>query len=215
MRAVKATVAAAALLAASCSVGEGTGEVRGRLRVQACALDDARYSMQPTFFAGDWHQGTFTVRVGQGGDTGDYSDELVVLVDDTAFVAQHLNERLPVGPPGVTPVHVSLRLSKSCGHSELVQRSPVVALQATRGYVVFEAIYRGDPGSDAAARRTAVSSFSVYLEDPRVVRDEDRVVSEPMVGEGREPPVLGRSRAELEGRFEFYFARGRPAQRFQ
>lgn len=216
MRGVTRVLAPAlAALAVSCSVGDGVGEVRGRLMVQACALDVPRYSMQPGFFGGEWHQGSYTIQISQGGDTGDYSDELVFLVDDTGYVAEHLNERIPVGPPGVSPVHAVLRLTRSCGHREILQTVPNVALMAYRGYAVFEAIYRGDPSADAAARRTAVSSFSIALEDPRVVRDYTQTARERAVGEGREPAVLTRSRAELEGSFEFYFVRGRPAQRFQ
>lgn len=205
----------AALLAGACSVGDGEGEVRGRLMVAACDLQVPDYSMQPDFFAGDWHEGTYTIRIAQGGASGDYNDELVFLVDDTRYIAQHLNERIPVGPPGVTPVHATLRLSKSCGSRELIQVTPNVALSAMRGYIVFEAVYRGDPNADAAARRTTASSFSLALEDPRVVRDTTGTVTDRSVVDEREPVVLARSRAEIEGRFDFYFSRGRPAQRFQ
>lgn len=207
--------AAAALLASACSVGDGEGEVRGRLAVAACDLQVSRYSMQPDFFAGDWHEGTYTIRIAQGGASGDFNDELVFLVDDTRYVAEHLNERIPVGPPGVTPVHATLRLSKSCGSRELLQVTPNVALSALRGYIVFEAIYRGDPNADAAARRTAARAFSLELADPRVTRDTAGAVTDRSVVDEREPVVLSQSRGEIEGRFEFFFARGRPAQRFQ
>jgi hypothetical protein len=205
----------AALFASACSVGDGEGDVRGRLMVAACNLQVARYSMQPDFFAGDWHEGTYTIRISQGGASGEFNDELVFLVDDTRYVAQHLNERIPVGPPGITPVHATLRLSKSCGSRELLQNAPNVALSAVRGYIVFEAVYRGDPNADAAARRTTASSFSLELEDPRVVRDTSGTVTDRSTVDDREPLVLTRSRAEIEGRFDFYFSRGRPAQRFQ
>ena len=207
--------AVAAVLSVSCSVGDGAGEVRGRLMVLACALNDADYSMQPDFFGGEWHQGSYTIQIARGGDTGEYADALVILVDDTAYVAQHLNERIAVGPTGITPVHAVLRLTKSCGRREIVQTTPDAALMAWRGYVVFEAIYRGDPGATAAARRTAVTSFSFDMADPRAVRDYTQTARERAVGEGREPAALTQSRAELEGSFEFYFVRGRPAQRFQ
>ncbi len=204
-----------AALSVSCSVGDGAGDVRGRLMVEACALDVPTYSMQPGFFGGDWHAGTYTIQIASGGDTGEYADVLQILVDDTAYVARHLNERIPVGAPGITPVHAVLRLTKSCGWREIRQSAANVALEAWRGYVVFEAIYRGDPNGDAAARRTAVSAFSMELADPRVVRDYTQSARERGVGEGREPSVLSQSRGELEGSFEFYFSRGRPAQRFQ
>ncbi|MFO0645305.1 MAG: hypothetical protein U0326_03640 [Polyangiales bacterium] len=203
------------VLTVSCSVGDGVGAVRGRLMVEACSLDVPRYSMQPGFFGGEWHQGSFTIQIAPGGDTGEYADELVFLVDDTGYVARHLNERIEVGAAGVAPVHAVLRLTKSCGRRELVQTSPNVALEAWRGYAVFESIYRGDPTADASARRTAVTSFSLELSDPRAVRDYTNSAGTRAVGEGREPAPVSQSRAELEGNFEFYFVRGRPAQRFQ
>lgn len=212
---VTKTAVLAALLASACSVGDGEGEVRGRLMVAACDLQVPHYSMQPDFFAGDWHEGTYTVRIAQGGASGEFNDELVFLIDDTRYVAQHLNERLPVGPPGITPVHATLRLSKSCGNRELLQNVANVSLSAMRGYIIFEAIYRGDPNADAAARRTTASSFSLALEDPRTVRDTAGTVTDRSTVDDREPIVLARSRAEIEGRFDFYFSRGRPAQRFQ
>lgn len=216
MRGLTRAYAAVALtLTVSCSVGDGTGAVRGRLMVEACSINDQNYSMQPEFFGGDWHLGTFTIQIARGGDTGEYADELVFLVDDTAYVAQHLNERIAVGPSGVAPVHAVLRLTKSCGRRELVQTSPNVALEAWRGYAVFESIYRGDPNADASARRTAVTSFALELSDPRAVRDYTNSAGGRAVGEGREPAPVSQSRAELEGNFEFYFVRGRPAQRFQ
>lgn len=211
---VKRLLAVVTALVAACSVGDGEGEVRGRLMVPACNLAVPRYSMQPDFFGGDWHEGSFTIHIARGGSTDEVKDELVLLIDDTGYVAEHLNERLAVGAPGVTPVHAILRLTKSCGAEALVTRTPDVAMPATRGYVVFEAIYRGAPSTDAAARRTTVSAFSMAFDDPRVVRDTTYAVSEPVVGEGREPAVVGQSRAELEGRFDFYFTRGRPAQHF-
>lgn len=215
MRRVTRVAVPAVLLAGACSVGDGEGEVRGRLMVAVCNLNVPRYSMQPDFFAGDWHEGTYTIRIARGGASGEFNDELVFLVDDTRYVAQHLNERIPVGPPGRTPVHATLRLSKSCGSRELIQTTPNVALSALRGYIVFEAIYRGNPNADAAARRTTASAFSLALEDPREARDTTGTVTDRSTVDDREPAVLPRSRGEIEGRFDFFFARGRPAQRFQ
>lgn len=199
----------------SCTVGDGTGSVRGRLQVAVCSLDVPDWSLNPNFFAGEWHQGSYMIRLSRGGDTGEYNDALEFLVDDTSYIARHLNERLPVGAPGVTPVHAVLRLAKTCGRTELVLNTPEVAMEAWRGYVVFEAIYGGDPTAESPARRTSVSSFSIALRDPRVTRDYYGSTGERAAGEGREPRVLSPSRAELEGSFEFYFSRGRPAQSFQ
>jgi hypothetical protein len=203
------------LTLACSSVGDGTGSVRGRVVVPACALYESSYSMQPDFFSGEWHAGSYGIHIARGGSAGEFGDELVFTIDDTAYIDQHLNERIPVGAPGAAPVHASLRLTRSCGVPAIARAQPNIALSAYTGYVVFEAVYRGDPGAAAAARRTSVSSFSIALRDPRVSRDIVGASGARSTLEGREPVVLGESRAELEGNFEFFFTRGRPAQRFQ
>ena len=71
--------------------------------VEACSLNLPHYSMQPGFFGGEWHQGSFTIQIAPGGDTGEYADGLVFLVDDTGYVARHLNERIEVGALVVSP----------------------------------------------------------------------------------------------------------------
>ncbi|GEM_PF-1329956 len=199
---------------AGCSVGEGSGDVRGPMHIAVCSISTGLFDLRPTFFGGDFHDGSLIIRVAQGGETAEFSDEFVWRVNDTAYVASHLNERIPVGPAGVAPVQATFRPNASCGRINISRYAPTVALEAMTGYVIFSSIYRGDPNADATLRLTEVTQFSIQLRDPRVVRDTNpsRDPSGPAI---REPPVLADSVAELEGWFRFYFVRGRPAQRFQ
>lgn len=199
---------------AGCSVGEGSGDVRGPLRLEVCQFSSELFDLQPAFFGGDFHDGTLIIRVAQGGETAEFSDEFVWRINDTSYVAAHLNERIPVGLPGVAPVQATFRPNHLCGRREITRYAPTVALEATHGYVVFSSIYRGDPNADATQRLTEVTQFAVSLRDPRVARDTDPSRS-PTGPAAREPRVLADSVGEFEGWFRFYFVRGRPAQRFQ
>lgn len=198
-----------------CSVGAGEGVARGPIRLPACELDDAVFDLEPDFFGGDWYGGTFTIQLSRGGDTGEFNDALLFRVVDTSYVAAHLGERIPVGPSGVTPVQATLRLSRTCGRTNIARWSPNGALEAFAGYIVFQSIYRGSPNADAPQRLTDVSEFSLSLRDPRQLRDISPLQPSTSAAIGQEPPVLPQAFGELEGRFSFYFSRGRPAQRFQ
>lgn len=199
---------------AGCTVGAGSGDVRGPMHIEACGIDSQLFDLRPAFYGGDFYDGTLIVRLAQGGETAEFSDEFVWRINDTAYVAAHLNERIPVGPAGVAPVQATFRPNASCGRINISRYAPTVALEAMSGYVVFSAIFRGDPNADATLRLTEVTQFSVSLRDPRVVRDTDPS-REPSGPAAREPVTLSDSVGELEGWFRFYYVRGRPAQRFQ
>lgn len=199
---------------AGCSVGEGSGDVRGPLHLAVCDVSTELFNLRPTFFGGDFYDGSLTIRVAQGGETAEFSDEFVWRINDTAYVAAHLNERIPVGPAGVAPVQATFRPNATCGRRNISRYAPTVALEALSGYVIFSAIFRGDPTAGATQRLTEVVQFSVALRDPRVTRDNDPSRA-PSGQAAREPLVLADSVGEFEGWFRFYFVRGRPAQRFQ
>lgn len=202
------------LALAGCSVGEGTGEVRGPLHLEVCSVSTDLFDLKPTFFGGDFHDGTLVIRVARGGETAEFSDEFTWRINDTGYVAAHLNERIPVGPAGVAPVQATFRPNAQCGRINIARYAPTVALEAMNGYVIFSSIYRGDPNADATLRATEVTQFSIELRDPHVVRDTNPS-RDPIGPAVREPRVLSDSTAEFEGWFRFYFVRGRPAQRFQ
>lgn len=198
--------------ALACSVGEGEGIIRGDVRFPVCGIDERDFDFAPQFFGGEWYAGSLTIRIGAGGDLGEFSDELMFRVNDTRYVAEHLNQRIEVGPDA--PVQAILRLTKRCGRVSITRPSPNGAVEAWAGYVVFASIYRGSPIADAPARLTEVTSFSLAMRDPSVRRDL-LAPAPAAVNAPREPAVFEPARAELEGSFRFYFASGRPAQRFQ
>ena len=65
--------------------------------------------------------------------------------------------------------------------------------------IVFTHLFDGDIGESNAQQRRTVADFDFYLGDPREVCA------------GGPPP---RCRGHLQGHFDFYFQRGRPAQAF-
>jgi hypothetical protein len=198
--------------ALACSVGEGEGIIRGEVRMPLCGIDDRAFNFVPAFFGAEWHAGTLLLHIGQGGDLGEFSDELFFRVNDTRYVAEHLNQRIPVGPDA--PIQAILRLSKSCGRVSITRPSHNGSVEAYAGYVQFAAVYRGSPVAEAPARLTEVTEFSLAMRDPSARAD---LLAPPpsAVNAPREPTVPPAARAELEGSFRFYFASGRPAQRFQ
>lgn len=198
--------------ALACSVGEGEGTIRGEVRIPLCGIDDRAFDFAPDFFGGEWYAGSLTIRIGHGGDLGEFSDELMFRVQDTRYVAEHLNQRIPVGPDA--PVQAVLRLTRRCGRVSITRPSPNGSVQAYQGYVQFSAIYRGSPVSDAPARLTEVTEFSLSMRDP-AARADLFSPTPSAVNAPREPAPVAQGRAELEGSFRFYFASGRPAQRFQ
>lgn len=212
-----ATVRSGALLlcvasALACSVGEGVGVVRGEVRIPLCGIDERAFDFAPTFFGGEWYAGSLMIRIGEGGDLGEFSDELIFRVRDTRYVAEHLNQRIPVGPDA--QVQAVLRLTKRCGRVSITRPSPNGSVEAFAGYIKFAAIYRGSPVADAPARLTEVTEFSLAMRDPNP-RTDLFAPTPSAVNAPREPAALEPGRAELEGSFRFYFASGRPAQRFQ
>lgn len=215
LRRVRVNLGAVALCLLStiaCSVGEGEGVVRGEVILPVCDIDDRAFSFRAGFFGGEWYAGSLTIRIGEGGNLGEFSDELSFRVNDTRYVAEHLNQRIPVGPDA--PVQAVLRLTKSCGRVSITRASPNGAVEAYAGYIQFSSIYRGSPVADAPARLTEVTEFSLAMRDandrPDLFSPQPGAVNAP-----REPMLAGAARAELEGSFRFYFASGRPAQRFQ
>ena len=200
-------VIAGLALGLSCSVGSGVGYARGPLSVALCGINTSDWSLDPTFFGGDWSAGTYTIYLQESGAVAEYTNQLVFLVDDTEYVSRHLGERIPVGPSGAAPVKATLALDRACGRTAVTIFGQNVALEAYSGYIIFDAIYRGSSTNDAA-RLTTARAFAIALRDPRPAvdygGDPDNTVPTPF------SPSVG----EMEGSFQFYYAAGRPAQRF-
>jgi hypothetical protein len=201
-----------ALHAACVSVGEGEGEVVSDHLFARDCWDEA-FDLKPDFFAADPFRDAMHIRIQRGSDLLEFSDGLVILIDEVELVRTKLGEAIPVtlppgvAPPGVpvgtvcgeeacrSPVHVALYLLDSCHTQNVV-------LYATEGTITFEELFSGDPNEDDAAEKLTVGSFSVTVGDPR-----DLVLDGPDAG-------TIPNTTELTGDFRFFFQRGQPAQPF-
>ena len=117
-----------AMTASSCSLGEGTGAVSGSLDIPECW--SGRFDLNPNFFAAvPVTDGvSMQIRIQNGGDYDNFSDGLVILVDDINKVRSELGQPLSVDlptnvqAPGVpltanpnpAIVHMSLYLERTC-----------------------------------------------------------------------------------------------------
>lgn len=194
------------------SVGEGTGSAKSQHLYARDCWDDP-FDLRPDFFAADPFRNAMHIRMQRGSDLLEFSDGVVILVDDVEQVRQSLGEPIPVtlppgvAPPGVvvgtlcgeqqcaSPVHVALYLLDSC-HSQNV------VLYATEGTVTFSELFSGDPNEKDAAEKLTEGELDVLVGDPRdVVLTGDEVGTIP-------------NQSRIVGSFRFYFQRGQPAQPF-
>lgn len=186
-------LAAVSLLWASCSVGHGDGEVDGVVSIEGCRREGP-YQLRPTVFLAETAEQVLKIRIQRGSDIEVYSDGIGVLVEDAALVRREFlgqaidiaDPQLPDGGDGPR-VDVTLFLNESCPAERT--KTPVT-LSAVGGTIRFAAIYA--PKVDKDDVRIAADMENVRFEDPRV---DDRW-------------------ALLNGRFDFLYVRGSPAQRF-
>lgn len=117
-----------ALIASSCSLGEGTGDVTGTLDIQDCW--SGRFDLKPDFFAAvPYSDGVnMQLRIQKGGDYETFSDGVIIQIDNINTVRSELGQPLLVDlPPSVKPpgvpvtavanpsiVHMSLYLQQTC-----------------------------------------------------------------------------------------------------
>ncbi|MBI2393896.1 MAG: hypothetical protein HYV09_30270 [Deltaproteobacteria bacterium] len=200
-------LAAAALMSTSCEVGQGVGRVYGDLRVEGCGGKDlSAYSMDPHFFGAIAVGRQLLIRIQRGGDLQEYTDNLVIAVDDLDKVVD--NQPIEVQlqrPPGSGPevpaplVRMTLSLRGTCGSGKVGPNdNPAVVLHVVRGTITFKSILRGDPSSsDTNSKRIEGFFNELVLEDPR------HEVGQP-----------ARSAGTLSGDFKFFYQRGGPAQPF-
>jgi hypothetical protein len=208
-----AALAVAVTAGGSCvSVGEGSGSARSQQLFARDCWDDP-FDLRPDFFAADPFRNAMHMRIQRGSDLLEFSDGVVILIDDIEGVRGRLGEAIDVtlpqgvAPPGVavgslcdgspcaSPVHLALYLLASC-HSQNV------VLYATEGTVTFHELFSGDPNEKDAAEKLIEGEFDVTVGDPRdIVLVGDDVGTIP-------------NQSQLTGTFRFYFQRGQPAQPF-
>lgn len=183
-------------LCSACSVGHGSGEATGEIRIADCTGKVA-YSLRPTFFSAQPIEELLQIRVQRGGDLEKFSDGIHLLVHDAEAVKRTLNTGASVVLPVVeTPpdlqelkhVDVSLFLNDTCERERSIN---TVALSAVSGSVTFNEIYA-----------------------PRVNPNEVQIDFEMnnLRFESREDP--DESWATIDGAVSFLYTRGQPAQPF-
>lgn len=187
-------------LAAACSVGQGRGEMTGRVLDTTCDVDEPAYTLEPTFFSADvveerndaTPQSLLTLRIQRGSYREGDSDGLVVMIRDANDIRARLGEAIPVLPDIDADVQMTVYLNETCesGFPREFWRVPLV-LEGQRGTITFDAIYAPDedPGSTAI-----IGHF------------------EDVVFESRDRPA--ERNATMSGSFSFSFQRGRPSQPF-
>lgn len=222
---MRVLIAGASLMVSvlSACAGHGEGQVIGRVYSAPCRMDGG-YTIHANFFSANRDGASITIRIQNGGGPPEYTDHLVITIDDTdrvaALLAQSMERdaegrpvvTLPVAPrgsPGVI-VHATLFPNWTCGRRKVTRLGQVVGLWAYEGTMTFRSIDRGDRPQgtmDAGLddRVTDVPAFHLRLHDPRPVG----AVAPPDV-----PPDVPVGFAELTGSFRFRFSRGVPAVMF-
>lgn len=201
--------------ALGCSVGQGSGYVRGE-RIFAAGCWDGSIDLKPDFFAATPFANTLTIRVQRGEQEISVSDGFTLLVNDVAGIrASQLGVPLPIGlPVGVSPVgfplpevpdppaaSMSLYLNSSC-------RGANALLTAYDGTVTFTQLFSGNPNEGNADDLVTNGTLQAFLVDP-----QDAVPRAP----GASGPAYDyppEKVSVIEAGFDFVFHRGIPAQPF-
>lgn len=151
-------------IAASCSLGQGKGDVSGDLNIPDCWA--GQFNLNPDFFAAVPYRSQLILRIQRGGDYQNFSDGLSILIDDVPKILKSaLSQPLQVSlPPEVTPpgipikavpnppiVHATLYLQRSC-------RVQNVALYAVDQVTLNSRGECADEPSDAGAPTTVGQS---------------------------------------------------------
>jgi hypothetical protein len=204
---------ACALLAAGCTVGEGSGEVTSeRLYIEDCW--DGPFDLDPDFFAANpFRDESLTIRVQRGDDSPELSDGLYVVVNDLKGKRETLESQgvveASVGLPAdievigtdydmssfaPTDVSLALYLHSTC-------HTVNGAVYALSGNITFTSLFSGDPNEPDADDRLTEATFSAQFADPR-----------QLTGDAAQNAAVT---STVNGQFRFFFQRGQPAQPFQ
>jgi hypothetical protein len=198
-----------------CSVGQGEGYVRSmKLFVTDCW--DGSFNLQPSFFGANPFEDTLTIRVQRGERDILVSDGFTMLVYDIDGIREsRLDQPLPLGlPVGVSPIGfplppvpeppaatLTLYLNASC-------RAQNAQLFAVDGSVTFRQLFSGDLNEEDSDDRITDGVFNATVVDPHYAIPGEDADGNPTY---TYPPDMT---SQIEGRFNFVFHRGTPAQPF-
>jgi hypothetical protein len=173
---------------ASCSVGHGSGEIEGTLRIDGCRRE-GRYALVPNAFFAQATEKLLKIRVQRGGDLEVFSDGVALLIDDSSQLKrEYRGVDIDLTDENAPKLSVTAFFNDTCPPGR--DKTPVV-LKAVSGTVRFDSIYA--PKVDPDQVRISAVITGVRFED--------------------ENNPTGRW-AELSGDFDFLYVRGSPAQIF-
>lgn len=176
------------LLAGSCSVGHGAGEITGTLSIPGCKEGGA-YSLSPDTFFAETAEQLLSIRVQRGGAIEGYSDGIAVLVKDAALLKNELlGTTIDLSSRREPLVAATAYFNETCFADP--DKVPVL-LEAVSGSIRFDAIYA-----------------------PRVSKGEVRISAELTDVVFRDAERPEQRWAQLSGWFDFLYVRGSPAQHF-
>lgn len=182
----------AALLAAACSVGNGTGEAIGPVVAPDCDVDEPMYDLQPSFFSGEVTGEQMNIRVQRGSDIEGFADGIMIAVRDVNEVFEtRIGLPIVIDDDYDTLVQMILYLNETCktGFPDEFRSQPLI-LHGVGGTITFRAIYA--PDIEPGATLTEATFEGVEFRD-------------------RDDPERS---ATMTGSFSFFYQRGSPAQRF-
>jgi len=243
LRALAVAALVGSPLAAGCSVGQGTGDVKsdalfardcwGRA-VDATNAIGAPYDLQPDFFAAVPYRQTLQIRVQRSTDYTEVSDGLAVLIDDIAQVRAAIAAAQPdagaggggadAGAPAAATFRVAIPAgvvppgSPSVPPPDLVGEQPIVhmSLYLQRSCHNQNIILYAVDGT--------ITFNALFDGDPNETSAAEKLTDADFdveVGDLRDTPfgeyagnVPPGRRSRLTGRFRFYFERGQPGQPF-
>ena len=181
------------MLAAGCSVGEGQGEVFGSVSAPYCMIDEPGYQLEPSFYSGEVTEHQLDLRIQRGSDIEGYSDGIIIHLRDVNEVFRNrIGIPIPVSPADSDLLQAVAYFNQTCpsGFPDFFVTQPLI-MEANGGEIIFDAVYA--PDIDPGATRIAAELRDVTFTTPD---DPDR------------------ASATLNGRFDFFYQRGSPAQRF-
>lgn len=176
------------VLGASCSVGDGSGELDGTLSIEGCRRNGA-YVLAPNAFFAQTAEELLSLRVQRGGDIEVFSDGITVLIKDASLLkTTYLGTEIDLADGGEPGIAATAYFNETC--PSMRDKIPVL-LKAVSGTIRFDAVYAPRVNEDQVRITAALTN----------VRFEDREKPEARW-------------AELSGQFDFLYVRGSPAQPF-
>jgi len=193
-----------------CTVGAGEGYARGEVSIPDYSLNNENFDMGIDTFMADFDNNQVRITLQKGGDRKVFSDGILILVRDVELVSEKIEE----ADGGAVSFDVRLRPSYAeYLDAGLVGEKPAPAPENPVASYLY--LNRTCPhnryGLTAAEGKVEFSSIFMPDKEDRLAGEFDLLFLDPREWNGDNDP--GPS-AHLEGRFDFKYSRGQPAQPF-